>query len=660
MYHKAPALCVTAALSHLNDDSGCEPTEVIPHTSILAFVHFHSFISDMPLFTDVPLDILGQIFTAWHQDAYSQSRPSPPWPEVTLSHVCRQWRNLALSSHFKNLWNIIIYDYWRLHDLERVKTYLERSAPLPIQVTLKILKKKSHRVEDFLGDELLNLVCDEVARWKTFTPGGLEIDDDPGASFTPRFLTGSAPRLIAVSLTDIGVQLFLPPLNHVVELSLEGTGGAKLVGWDDFITIVLQLPTLRRLSAMGDILPGFDVDVRVTGGLHGSTIEAPYITHFRYDGGYDPEEETILTGLLYRLSAPNLECLMLGNIDEDKSFGAAVNDSNPSSGSRAVFPKLKTVLLYGCSIWHVDADAEEQWYAWLSRAAPGLETLKIAGSEGRGSSILNHRNIFSGIQELVYFPWSLASNVTWTNAEKDAVMAETMKLLVEFSSARQSLRTIVVPSMVINAAGLEGPWKEPYGILEASVDIKTFGTLWEVVPEAFVFRSTLSSFASEGPDWLLSHWKESAEEFEVGGKSIEGSVLATMSGLTLLRPDIVRNFDQGNYVLTSLVYIQFTGSAYSSVDCSDEKRPCFYHLCTSILDQPERVFELPFNSIDEVQQNGGPAATELHETLRKAADNVHAALRKIRNTDALQVGLEVRKALDNTCTRLYDLMIMCL
>ncbi|KAH6906023.1 hypothetical protein BKA70DRAFT_450884 [Coprinopsis sp. MPI-PUGE-AT-0042] len=519
----------------------------------------------MPLFTDVPLDILGQIFTTWHQDAYSQSRPSPPWPEVTLSHVCRQWRNLALSSHFKNLWTIIIYDYWRLHDLERVKTYFERSAPLPIQVTLKILKKKSHRVEDFPGDELLNLVCDEVARWKTFTlaaspsingdhwsevfadfamrlknaeaplleslsilnivtdTGGLEVEDDPGASFTPRFLTGGAPRLISVSLTDIGVELFLPPLNHVVELSLEGTGGAKLVGWDDFITIVLQLPTLRRLSAMGDILPGFDVDIRVTGGLHGSTIEAPYITHFRYDGGYDPEEETILTGLLYRLSAPNLECLMLGNIDEDKSFGAAVNDNNPSLGSRAAFPKLKTVLLYGCSISHADApDVEEQWYAWLSRAAPGLETLKIAGSEGRGSSILNHRNIFSGIQELVYFPRSLASNVTWTNAENDALMAETMKLLVEFSSARQSLRTIVVPSMVINAAGLEGPWKEPYGILEASVDIKTFRTLWEVVPEAFVFRSTLSFFATEGPDWLLSHWKESAEEFEVGGKSIEG------------------------------------------------------------------------------------------------------------------------------------------
>ncbi|KAH6896137.1 hypothetical protein BKA70DRAFT_1199383 [Coprinopsis sp. MPI-PUGE-AT-0042] len=137
------------------------------------------------------------------------------------------------------------------------------------------------------------------------------------------------------------------------------------------------------------------------------------------------------------------------------------------------------------------------------------------------------------------------------------------------------------------------------------------------------------------------------------------TALATTSGLTLLSfADIVGEYDQVNYVLTSLVYIQFTDSAYSSVDFSDERsaRNYFYDLCTSIPDQPESVFELIFNAIDEVQRNGGPAAVELHETLRKAADDVHAALRKIQTTDALQVGLEALKALDDTFARLYDLM----
>jgi hypothetical protein len=130
--------------------------------------------------------------------------------------------------------------------------------------------------------------------------------------------------------------------------------------------------------------------------------------------------------------------------------------------------------------------------------------------------------------------------------------------------------------------------------------------------------------------------------------------------LTLLSfADIVGEYDQVNYVLTSLVYIQFTDSAYNSVDFSDERsvRNYFYDLCTSIPDQPESDFELIFNAIDEVQRNGGPAAAELHQTLKKAADDVHAALRRIQSSDALQVGIEALKALDDTFDRLHDLII---
>jgi len=137
------------------------------------------------------------------------------------------------------------------------------------------------------------------------------------------------------------------------------------------------------------------------------------------------------------------------------------------------------------------------------------------------------------------------------------------------------------------------------------------------------------------------------------------TALATTTVLTLLSfAEIVGEYDKVNYVLTSLVYIQFTDSAYNSVDFSDERsaRNYFFDLCTSIPDQEEGVFEEIFNALDEVLRDGGPVAAELHATLRKAAEDVHAALRKIQTEEALQVGLEALKALDDAFIRLYDLM----
>ena len=111
-------------------------------------------------------------------------------------------------------------------------------------------------------------------------------------------------------------------------------------------------------------------------------------------------------------------------------------------------------------------------------------------------------------------------------------------------------------------------------------------------------------------------------------------------------------------MLTSLVYIQFTDSAYHSVDFSDGKstRNYFFDLCTCIPDQEEGVFEVIFGAIDDVLRNGGPAAAELHDALRKAADDVHATLQKLGTEEAVHVGLEALKALDEAFGRMHDLM----
>ncbi|KAH6906027.1 hypothetical protein BKA70DRAFT_1290035 [Coprinopsis sp. MPI-PUGE-AT-0042] len=499
----------------------------------------------MPIFRDIPLDVLGHIFTTYHQDTYSQSRPSTPWPEVTLSHVCRQWRSLALSSHFKNLWSVIVYDCWRLHDVERVRTYLQRSNPLPIEVTLKILRTPDRDDEEF-PENIIDLVFNEVARWKTFTlvtsPGwmtedgadayedpaqrlhdasgplleslsiiNIPLDAESSESHYPR-----APKLTSLHLTDLGVQYFLPPLSTIVELSLEGQGNAKLLTWDHFVNVILQLPTLRRLSVLGDISPGFEENLPEE--LIESTVEAPYLTHLRYDAEMDEEDETILFRLLPQLVAPRLEWLMLGNIMEGRSFGIAFTANQDDSQSGVVFPKLTTVVLHQCSYGGVRGPEEEQqWYAWLSRAAPGLERLVVVDCDQPENSIVKSGIVFWGIRELVYTPSAPSSGTSAGENGKDAAATTKgfMKTLSEFSSARQSLKTIVLPSAVVDVVSPGGLWDQELEKLRENVEIKGYATLEKVVPEAFVFRTPICSvpLASElGGVGLL----------EVAGKSIRG------------------------------------------------------------------------------------------------------------------------------------------
>lgn len=511
----------------------------------------------MSVTRDVPLDVLGQIFIACHDIFYSQSHPSPTYPEITLSHVCTQWRNLALSSHFKILWSIIIYDFWYLNDISRVKTYLQRSAPLPIQVTLKLLTQPGydHRV---FPQEIFDLVISQVGRWKEFTlvtsPGWTKEDDDtdvlkgpaallwdakapllesfsiinvlpagePSESHFPvesldlqiLVLPGNAPKLTSVHLTDIGVQYLLPPLNSVVELSLEGGGGAMLIGWDDLVGVILQLPTLRKLSIMGDILPGFQDDLPADLPL---TIQAPYITHLRYDAGEDEQEETILLTILPRLSAPNLECLILGNIMEHGAVfgGAPAVATDEEDGSGGVFPKLRTAVLIQPSCEDIcNPDADARWYTWLSRAAPRLETLKLVDTVPAGEeSILAKDNLWPTLKGLVYAPLSIP-----LEEGAAAPTLETMlKVLVQFASARQSLETIRLPSKVLSAARVGDSCRILYRELEQKVKLKEFSALWDVAPEAFVFRTTGASDAR--PETPTS-WTGCVGDLEVGGKSI--------------------------------------------------------------------------------------------------------------------------------------------
>jgi hypothetical protein len=499
---------------------------------------------------DVSLDVLGQIFLTYHHAFYSHSRPEPPWPEVTLSHVCQRWRDIALSSHFKTLWSIIIYDYRRLKDVSRINTYLQRSSPLPIDVTTKVANKlgpEGDKGPTVLSAEILDCLFSEaqLARWRSFTlvasPGENYAElvkrvhaapapllesfsilnilgpnseanqrDYSVQSLDPQIFVGESrvPKLTSIHLTDVGVQYLRPPLHHVVELSLEGPGGAKLIEWKDLIDVIFQLPTLRKLSIMGDILPGFEEDmpeVLLDPISTTPAIQAPYITQLRYDAGEDDvgEDWTFLSALLPRLSAPNLECLILGEIGEDKSFG------DPTPNVVASFPKLKTVVLHAPWFGDVHApDGGEQWYSWLSRAtASSLETLKLIIDDPRENEMLTRDDLWPGIKEFVYSAPPLG--------DSDSTLEYTMNVVAQFADARPSLTTVYLPSPLPRDAARAtcGPLRDAFELLKCQFTLKTFSTLWDVVPEAFVFKTT---------GWSVSQpeCEGGVGELEVGGKSI--------------------------------------------------------------------------------------------------------------------------------------------
>jgi hypothetical protein len=496
---------------------------------------------------DVPLEVLEQIFIACHNAFYSQSDTSPPWPEVSMSHVCQRWRDVALSSHLKIIWSVITYDYRRVHDLARIKIYVQRSTPLPVDITANASHRPSSDDREdptVLGTEVLDYLCAEtqLVRWKAFTllasPGDnyhelvkrlrtpsaplLEYfsirnvlldtepseSQDPVESLNPHIFVGegAVPKLTSIHLTDVGLQCFIPPLTHVVELCLEGPGGATLITWTDLIEIILQLPTLRKLSIIGDILSGSHADVpdffqEIT---PTTTIHAPYITHLRYDAAEEfLVDWSFFNGVLPRLSAPKLEVLILGNIREDQSFADI-----PTTGDEVVvsFPKLKTLVLQRPSFWDVHGamEVDEMWYTWLSGATtPSLETLKIIAEDPQEESILASDDLWPEIKDLVYAP----------SSDYSTTMTEMMTLLLQFASERPTLRTIRLPSPLLRAMTVsEGPSRDAFETLQASADLKAFSTLWEVAPEVFTCKTTRRSLS-------LPVWEEDVGDSELGGRS---------------------------------------------------------------------------------------------------------------------------------------------
>ncbi|RDB27066.1 hypothetical protein Hypma_005016 [Hypsizygus marmoreus] len=127
--------------------------------------------------SNIPVELLGEIFTACLQDAnplfyYGPERPpvanSPScfFDPMTLGLVCRHWRAVALS--MPTLWSLMcIRSPCRGH-IQLTRVWLERSANCPLHLFL--LQDSFHPsasdAEHVITDELVTLLMTQIHRWR--------------------------------------------------------------------------------------------------------------------------------------------------------------------------------------------------------------------------------------------------------------------------------------------------------------------------------------------------------------------------------------------------------------------------------------------------------------------------------------------------------------
>lgn len=309
-------------------------------------------------FSKIPVEIIGLIFEhATHSDKDIKRT------EVILSHVCRHWRAVALNT--ATLWTSMAIDMSKhispatfLITGTRILTYLARSKFLLIDVWLNIAgtQLSYHRIH--LMDALVN----HVARWRRltvltnsesqtflvsrmlgdrYTPNLESVtvrldspvtNNDP-ISLDPLVFRNGAPMLSYLSLDVSSSRIYLPPLQNVTTLLLSAAVyQPPCFTFKTFCTL-LCLPLLEALSLHQDIC-GSPLDSDVLGNL-----SLPNLRHLRLDAS------PVITNLLMYFNAPNLESLVIKDVDLGSSgdIGEPTYPKDPST----CFPSLKYLTLSG-------------------------------------------------------------------------------------------------------------------------------------------------------------------------------------------------------------------------------------------------------------------------------------------------------------------------
>ncbi|TFK22669.1 hypothetical protein FA15DRAFT_510042 [Coprinopsis marcescibilis] len=361
----------------------------------------------------LPMELFGRIFLAAAHDPdtpteHAGGEHAVPI-EVTISHVCSTWRNVALSC--RRLWSVFNnrgQDGIEL--IDRLVTYLSRSAPLPLELTLYFSTEEPLLP---VAEEAVQLVVDQIERWKSVTFSmkkpipfltGLQsslmyreapllqyLKLDVGSIGTGQpwvhnsleacIMQLGSSSLSYLELTNTSGAFFLPSLSNITVLTLDVDHHGPKIAFVAFFCAITSLP-LIALSVTNEALH-FELD-DVIGQFHMSTLK-----HLRWANTGDDEIFPAFVIFLSNLIAPLLETLSI----------FCVPFCEEPLPLKSQFPRLHTFSSVDCDTISLE------WVQRIGAATPNVTKLVIvARKTGALMHNLNNHHALNNTTTAVLWP----------------------------------------------------------------------------------------------------------------------------------------------------------------------------------------------------------------------------------------------------------------
>lgn len=293
---------------------------------------------------------------------------------IRLSHVCRSWHRLSLSS--PGLWSTITYrspfGYHRNYvALQKLMTFITRSGTSSLTLFLHVYSDE---------DEGFQIICEHSARWKSLSlrcsqallpsisrrlrkaptpileslyavgvPTGRNQDEDtsgPSPALQGRgpcnIFSAGAPSLVYLELGNAAVYYMRPVhLETVTTLHFHSSFGDLELSSAE-LNAILTIPNLTSLTLLTEfweLIP----DIR---DISASRIALTKLRYLGIRGQYGSDYEVLR--ILATLSLPLVEVLMIQNV-----VGASQYDTSSDIDTREleILPNLHTLhLMENCEI----------------------------------------------------------------------------------------------------------------------------------------------------------------------------------------------------------------------------------------------------------------------------------------------------------------------
>ena len=310
--------------------------EELDYKIIQTQAEYGSLYDKMAPILNLPIEITCRMFELAHDASFVEGVPKNPLIEVTISHVCRQWRSVALS--FQSLWSNFRYNVsksWpKRIPIDRLVAYLKRSGSHLLDLHFTFSQSVLGDGSQALFNSMLENTISHVDRWRRFSlfsdvdvpmhdfsdrlrrlkapnlqyftmcPGSTHQGEAPDFNgLAPSVFLGAAPKLFYVRVDGPSFWNYPPLFSNVTVLRLEDetdawTFGNFSLGFSLFLEI-LALPSLSSLSIVGEHFEEPELP-------HTSKITMNNLKHLRYG-----EDHNLIGHFLPFLVAPLLETLII-------------------------------------------------------------------------------------------------------------------------------------------------------------------------------------------------------------------------------------------------------------------------------------------------------------------------------------------------------------